>query len=576
MGDIGLQGLQGLIGSTGERGLQGLEGLQGTVGDTGLQGYQGLIGSTGERGYQGLEGLQGLQGLVGDTGLQGSTGAVGLQGNFGLQGFMGYQGDIGYQGLQGDIGPQGNFGLQGFIGYQGLEGSTGAVGLQGNFGLQGFIGYQGLAGNDGVQGFQGLEGSAGLDGTQGFQGELGPQGAGLDYAPMFTVDLGTGLITISSSTGGDPEFIFDTNTSQLQLGTGSSIGTISEGDTVFIDGNLNVYNVMTVDAGSGITSFMNYTGGVMIPAIEIDPINKEIIMMSGSSITSYNPNDTVFIDANLNVYNSLTVEATTGITSFVCYTGGDLVPAFEIDPCDKQLIMMSGTSITSYNPNDTVFIDANLNVYNSLTVDSLTGITSFVCYTGGDLVPAFEIDPCDKKIILMTGTTICSEDITDTVFIDANLNVGNILTVDQVTGLTSFNFYTGGNIYRMASVDVYGNIMSTGTAVVTQLSTTDIVMNNYFKSISTPYTGGSITINASRGKFGYSGWSSTGSTSLIINNNKVTSDSSVFTSISNSYTSTLFPTILATIPSTGNFTILFSNGVSLNGTQFDIDFFVIN
>jgi len=101
-------------------------------------------------------------------------------------------------------------------------------------------------------------------------------------------------------------------------------------------------------------------------------------------------------------------------------------------------------------------------------------------------------------------------------------------------------------------------------------------MNNYFKSISTPYTGAIITINSTRGKFGYSGWSSTGSTSLTINNNKVTQDSSVFTSISNSYTSTLFPTVLATIPSSGSFRILFSNGVSLNGTQFDIDFFVIN
>jgi hypothetical protein len=223
-----------------------------------------------------------------------------------------------------------------------------------------------------------------------------------------------------------------------------------------------------------------------------------------------------------------------------------------------------------------VFIDANLNVYNSLTVDATTGITSFGCYTGGNLVPAFEIDPCDKQIILMTGTSISSVDITDTVFIDANLNIGNILTVDQVTGLTSFNFYTGGSMYKMASVDVYGNIMATGTTVSTEISTTNIIMNNYFKSIVVPYTGPTITINSTRGKFGYSDWSSTGGTSLTINNNKVTIDSSVFTSVSNSYTSTNFPTILATIPSSGSFRILFSNGISLNGTQFDIDFFVIN
>ena len=63
---------------------------------------------------------------------------------------------------------------------------------------------------------------------------------------------------------------------------------------------------------------------------------------------------------------------------------------------------------------------------------------------------------------------------------------------------------------------------------------------------------------------------------LTINNNKSTIDSSIFTTISNSYISTNFPTILATIPSNGSFRIIFSNGVSLNGTQFDIDFFIIN
>ena len=57
---------------------------------------------------------------------------------------------------------------------------------------------------------------------------------------------------------------------------------------------------------------------------------KQIVMMSGSSITSYNPNDTVFIDSNLNVYNSFTVDATSGIASFVSYSGGMLIPSIEI------------------------------------------------------------------------------------------------------------------------------------------------------------------------------------------------------------------------------------------------------
>jgi hypothetical protein len=812
-GSMGYQGYQGIIG------LQGTQGFIGLQGSQGLMGYQGLAGPTGSDGVQGTIGFQGWQGF---QGYQGHTGMQGLQG---VEGGIGLQGWQGLQGLQGKDGTSytGSLGMQGFQGVEGLQGFQGLQGYQGLAGIDGTQGFQGLAGStgiDGTQGFQGLAGSTGIDGTQGFQGLIGPTGSGLDFAPMFVVDKTTGLITISSSTGGDAEFIFDTNTSQFQLGSGSSITTISPADTVFIDANLNVYNSLVVDAGSGITSFMAYTGGEMIPAVEIDPYAKEIIMMSGSSITSYNPDDTVYIDANLNVYNSLTVEATTGITSFVCYTGGDLVPAFEIDPCekqlvmmsgssitsynpddtvyidanlnvynsltveattgitsfvcytggdlvpafeidpcekqlvmmsgssitsynpddtvyidanlnvynsltveattgitsfvcytggdlvpafeidpcdkqlvmmsgssitsynpddtvyidanlnvynsltveattgitsfvcytggdlvpafeidpcDKQLIMMSGTSITSYNPNDTVFIDSNLNVYNSLTVEATTGITSFVCYTGGDLVPAFEIDPCDKQLVMMSGSSITSYNQNDTVFIDSNLNVynsliveattgktsfvcytggdlvpaftfdpcesrlimmsgssitsinpsdtlyidtnlnvSNIFTVDQVSGFISVNFYTGGNMISKSILDVYGNITSTGTSNLSTVGTNNLTINNYFKNIISPYTGSSITINANRGKFGYSGWSSTGSTTLLVNNNRVTVDSSVFCTISNNYTSSVFPVVLACIPSNGSFRILFSNNVSLSGNQFDIDFFIVN
>jgi len=523
----------------------------------------------------------------------------------------------------------------------------------------------------------------------------GQYGGSANLDPMFTVDFNTGLITIASSTGGNPQFIFDTNTSQLQLGTGSSIGTISQTDTVFIDANLNVYNSLTVDATTGITSFTAYTGGDLItaveidpyskqvvmmsgssitsvnpedtvfidanlnvfnsftvdansgiasfvcysggnlipaveidpcnnqlvmmsgstitsvnpedtvfidanlnvfntftvdansgiisfvcysggnliPAVEIDPCNNQLVMMSGSSITSVNPEDTVFIDSNLNVYNSMTVDAITGITSFVCYSGSQLIPAVEIDPCGKQLVMMSGSSITSVNPGDTVFIDSNLNVYNSMTVDAVTGITSFVCYTGGELVPSFEIDPCNKELIMMTGSTIRSENPQDTVFIDGNFNSSNILTVDQVIGNIGINYYTGGTLIKNTSIDVYGNITSTGTANITSIGTNNLIINNFSNNglLSPP-----ITINANRGRFGFNAWASTGATTILINNNKVSSTSSIFVNISNYYTSTTFPTILACVPSTGSFSILISNNVGLSGTIFDIDFFVVN
>ncbi len=411
-----------------------------------------------------------------------------------------------------------------------------------------------------------------LKGQYGLQPSSGTGGSA-NFDPMFTVDFNTGLISIASSTGGNSQFIFDTNTSQLQLATGSSITSINPDDTVFIDSNLNVYNSMTVEATTGITSFVCYTGGELVPAVEIDPCNKEIIMMSGTSITSYNPDDTVFIDSNLNVYNSMTVEATTGITSFVCYTGGELVPAVEIDPCSKKVIMMSGSSISSVNPGDTVFIDSNLNVYNSMTVDATTGITSFVCYTGGELVPTLEIDPCNKEIIMMTGSTIRSENPQDTIFIDGNFNSSNIFTVDQVVGNIGVNYYTGGNLIRNTSIDVYGNIMSTGTANISSLGTNNLIINNF---INNGLSTSPITINSNRGRFSFNNWASTGTTTILVNNNRVNSLSSVFSSISNYSTSTTFPTILSSIPSSGSFRIILSNNLSLNGNTFDIDFFIIN
>jgi hypothetical protein len=234
---------------------------------------------------------------------------------------------------------------------------------------------------------------------------------------------------------------------------------------------------------------------------------------------------------------------------------------------------MSGSSITSVNQDDTVFIDTNLNVYNSMTVDAITGISSFVCYTGGELVPSFEIDPCNKELIMMTGSTIRSENPQDTVFIDGNFNSSNILTVDQVIGNIGVNYYTGGTLIKNTSIDVYGNIVSTGTANITSVGTNNLIINNFSNNglLSAP-----ITVNANRGRFGFNGWASTGATTILVNNNRVSSTSSVFVSVSNYYTSTTFPTILATVPSSGSFSILISNNVGLSGSRFDIDFFVVN
>jgi hypothetical protein len=49
---------------------------------------------------------------------------------------------------------------------------------------------------------------------------------------------------------------------------------------------------------------------------------------------------------------------------------------------------------------------------------------------------------------MMTGSTIRSENPQDTVFIDGNFNVSNLFTVDQVIGNISVNYYTGSNMIQ--------------------------------------------------------------------------------------------------------------------------------
>ena len=174
---------------------------------------------------------------------------------------------------------------------------------------------------------------------------------------------------------------------------------------------------------------------------------------------------------------------------------------------------------------------------------------------------------------MMTGSIIRSENPQDTIFIDGNFNVSNLFTVDQVIGNIGINYYTGGNLIKNTSIDVYGNIMSTGTANISSIGINNLLINNFSNNglLSTP-----ITINANRGRFGFNAWSSTGSTTILINNNRVSSTSSIFVNISNYYTSTNFPTILASVPLNGSFNILFNNNIGLSGNRFDIDFFIVN
>jgi len=175
----------------------------------------------------GPQGIQGTQGTLGIQGRQGTQGSVGV----GLTGATGAQGTAGTQGSQGTQGTQGTQGLIGSTGIQGLAGSPGSTGSQGIQGTQGTQGTQGVQGTLGVQGLQGTQGLQGLQGVQGLSANvdvsiattsssmtltssllnkiLEATGTVTIYLPTnleigfqtTIVNMGTGIITLSASTG---------------------------------------------------------------------------------------------------------------------------------------------------------------------------------------------------------------------------------------------------------------------------------------------------------------------------------------------------------------------------------------
>jgi hypothetical protein len=171
-----------------------------------------------------------------------------------------------------------------------------------------------------------------------------------------------------------------------------------------------------------------------------------------------------------------------------------MIPCIEIDPVDCELILNTGASIVSND--QTLFVDANMNISNVLSVDAVSGITSFNLYTGGQMIPCIEIDPVDCELILNTGASIVSND--QTLFIDANMNISNIFTVDSVNGNINIGYEISNQLVPTISINaINGSIYctgSTGIGYFNKVSTNNLLMNyNVF-------TGATGSINLSRGK----------------------------------------------------------------------------
>ena len=572
----GAQGPQGDIGPTGADGVQGPQGDIGPTGADGVQGPQGDIGPTG------ANGVQGPQGDIGPTGADGVQGPQGDIGPTGADGVQGPQGDIGPTGANGVQGPQGSIG-QGFRIFATTDSfnnlcSTNPTGSNiGEFVLiTGGALYLYAGSGIGLTGPTGcptdwiysgdvtdetlLIGPTGADGPQG---PIGPTGS-FDFSTGVFDNLYVNNLTIGT---------------QIIMETGSYI--TSEEQTLFIDANLNVSNIFTVDVVNGLVGLGYQSGSELISNITMNAVNGTIYCTGSTGAGYFNYLYVDFLTGpNLNFGSS-----STGPQGDIGPTGADgaqgpIGPTGSFDfstgvfdnlyvnnlTIGTQVIMETGSYITSEE--QTLFIDANLNVSNVFTVDAISGISSFNYYTGGNMIPCIEIDPVNCELILNTGSSIISND--QTLFIDANLNVSNIFTIDAVNGNANFGYELSNNIIPTVSINsTNGTIYCTGSTGI-----------GYFNSINTnniiiPYnlfTGSTGSINLSRGKVYIT---SSDGASIFIQNNFVNTDTSIFSSISDFNQSYAVPSIVGTIPYNNYFIIYLSNSCPI-GQIIKIDWFIIN
>lgn len=372
-GPQGIQGIQGPQGETGATGPQGEQGEQGyyftpSVNNDGDLSWSNngnlqnpstvnIKGPQGQQGIQGIQGVQGPQGPQGEVGPTGpyftpsvsSTGDLSWTNNGGLENptTVNVRGPQGIQGEQGEIGPQGSVGpyyipsvssngdlswantgnLQNpetvnIRGPQGLQGEQGIQGIQGPAGTNGTNGENGATfiptvsdtgdlswTNDkgldnpatvNIKGPQGPQGKPGQDGVQGIQGPEGPKGepglAGTTFTPTVSA---TGDLSWTNN-GGLP------NPTTVNIrGPQGNPGLDGTNGTNGTDGENGATFTPSVNS-NGDLSWTNDKG----------LSNPATVNIRGPQGTQGNPGSAGQdgADATVNGVNTLTIEATGGLT----------------------------------------------------------------------------------------------------------------------------------------------------------------------------------------------------------------------------------------------------------------------
>ena len=537
-------------------GPAGPQGFQGLIGETGTQGFQGLIGETGPQGFQGYVGPTGVvdfstgsfdnlfvNNLTIGTQIIMETGAylASVQDTFYVDANLNVSNIFTVNSVTSEV-EFGNFVGGDIVPNITINGVNGTIYCTGSTGA-GYFNYLYVDFLTGPN----LNIGGGSTGSQGPQGLMGPTG---------TIDFSTGVfdnLYVENLTIG----------TQIIMETGSYI--TGQGQTVFIDGHLNVSNIFTVDATSGEVQYG------LEPTITMNGVNGTIYCTGSTGAGYFNYLYVDFLTGpNLNFGSNSTgpqgFQGLMGPTGVVDFSTGSFDNLFVNNlTIGTQIMMETGSYIAGEG--QTVFIDGHLNVSNVFTVDAITGVSSFNNYTGGQLIPAVEIDPVAGKIILQTGSYITGEG--QTVFIDGNMNISNIFTVNATNSNVEFGNYIGGVLYPNITVNgVSGSIYCTGSTGIGYFNT--INTKNLQTSFSV-YTGATGSSSTMRGRI----YCSTGN-QLFMNNSLATTNSSIFTNLS-SFTTLTIPSIAASVCSNGYFTIYLGSNIETSpGQTISIDWFLTN
>ena len=504
-GAAGPQGIQGPIGPAGADGAQGIQGVQGPVGPAGADGATGPAGPQGEVGPAGPQGEAGPVGPAGPQGekVDAGTGVsiLGSQpdeaslpptGNTEGDAYLvngdlyvwngttwenvgGIQGPAGPQGIQGEVGPVGPAGPQGEAGPQGIQGEVGPAGPQGEQGIQGIQGIQGPAGPQGEQGIQGEvgpAGPAGPQGEQGIQGEVGPAGPA---GPQGEQGI-QGVAGADGVDGEDGEGVPVGGTTGQVLAKASN----TDFDTEWVDAAEGTFTgVATDNTLTALTYGLGITGNTLKVDVRVSGTAGNALTIDGTNglyvapstgLTSVTSSDSTTIDisgagtAGSPITASAIISPTAGNT-LVANGNGLYVPTVTVSSTDTATIDFSGSG-TSGSP-----LTADVKRSTAVANNRITAQSD-----GLHVAPVAVQD--DGTVIQANPTAI-------------NFT-GAGVTVTNSSGVATVN--VPGSSGGGSGLDVVTfRINYTGTTIGSIVNMSD-------PSVTTSFTGTSLTVTHNRGK----------------------------------------------------------------------------